>query len=325
MTVNGARGSEIGAERHELLAEVVSAYYLDGLDQGRIASQMSVSRSTVSRMISEARALGIVEIRVNRPLPVDESLQDRLRERFGLQEALVLDTSSVRGASLRRVAALAAGFVEQRLEDDGTIAVSWGTSLAATVDALRGDVRHGVKVVQMIGAAGSLNPDVDGSELARKMSLRLGGRSVALNVPLLVDEPLLAAALLRQLQVADVLDQAAEAQMALIGLGAMDLEVSSLLRSGFASPELVQAAAEAGTVGDAAGHLLNAAGEVVRSELSDRMVRLDEARLRSIPQVVAVAVGTTKVAIIRAALRSGLVHVLATDSPTAEAVLADTP
>lgn len=313
--------SELTTELHEALAEVVSAYYIEGLDQGVIAQQMHVSRSTVSRMIAKAKALGIVEIRVSRPLPADEDLQDRLVERYELTDALVLQTSRPVPDPLPRVAALAAQYVENELTDNSTIAVSWGSSLAATVDAMRGDVRHGVTVVQLIGAAGSLNSDVDGSELARQMAERLGGRFVGLNAPLLVDDADLARALLRQHGVAKVLDEAALAGMALIGLGAVDPTVSSLLRSGFTSPELLEKAARAGMVGDAAGHLLDAEGQIAHTELGERIIRLDEARLRAIPRVVAVAVGVKKVDIVRAALRSGLVHVLATDADTARAVL----
>ena len=320
-TVPDEPQNDLPADLHETLAEVVSQYYLEGRDQGAIAQNLAVSRSTVSRMISKARALGIVEIRVNRPLPPDEALQQQLVERFGLSEALVLAGGRTRSGLLQRVAAMAAQHVESRLADDGTIAISWGTSIAATVDALRGDVRHGVTVVQMIGATGSRNPDVDGAELARKMARRLGGRFVTLNAPLLVDDADLARALLRQRSVADVLDQAAGAQMALIGLGALEPSVSSLLRAGFASEALLGRAARAGTVGDAAGHLLDAAGATAHSDLSDRIIRLDEERLRAIPCVVAVAVGLAKVDIVRAALRSGLVHVLATDADTARAVL----
>lgn len=312
---------DLPADLHETLAEVVSQYYLEGRDQGAIAQNLSVSRSTVSRMISKARALGIVEIRVNRPLPPDEGLQQQLVERFGLTGALVLAGGRTRSGLLQRVAAMAAQHVETQLPDDATIAISWGTSIAATVDALRGDLRHGVTVVQMIGATGSLNPDVDGAELARKMARRLGGRFVTLNAPLLLDDADLARALLRQRSVAEVLDQAAAAQMALIGLGAMDPSVSSLLRAGFASEALLERATRAGTVGDAAGHLLDADGATAHSDLSERIVRLDEERLRAIPHVVAVAVGLAKVDIVRAALRSGLVHVLATDADTARAVL----
>ena len=42
-------------------------YYLEGLSQAEIATQLGTSRSNVSRMLTEAQAQGIVEIRHQRP------------------------------------------------------------------------------------------------------------------------------------------------------------------------------------------------------------------------------------------------------------------
>jgi len=320
MTVLASRSGEMD-NRHEALAEVVTLYYIDGLDQSQIAKKMNVSRSTVSRMITEARQAGIVEIRINRPLPIDEALRREVITRYGLREALILSANDSNAATLQRVGALTAQYVENALTDGGIITISWGTSLAATVDALQGGIRRNVKVVQMIGAAGSINPAVDGFELARKMAGRLGGNFVTLNAPLLVDDPTVARALLRQRSVATVLDQAAEAEMALIGLGGTDPAISSIVRSGFATPAVLSRAVKAGVVGDVGGHMVMADGRIAQSELSDRMIGLDEARLRSIPTVVAIAAGPQKVDVIRAALLSGFINVLATDSQTIAAVL----
>jgi deoxyribonucleoside regulator len=51
-----------------LLAEVARLYYLNHLTQQHIAERLRVSRSKVSRMLSEARASGLVDIRVHSPL-----------------------------------------------------------------------------------------------------------------------------------------------------------------------------------------------------------------------------------------------------------------
>lgn len=315
------RNFDLGNSRHEALAEVAGLYFVDGLDQREIAGRIGLSRSTVSRMITEARELGIVEIRVNRPLPVDDSLRQMAIKEFPLQNALILSTPGIHGPRLQRVGALAAQYLESTLQENTTIAISWGTSLAATVDGLSGNRNTGNKVVQMIGAAGSRHPEVDGSELARNMAAKLGGNHIALNAPLIVDDPALAQALLREESVAQVLDMAATAQMAVIGLGGMRPEISSLLRSGFAKEEDLQEVQTAGGVGDAGGHILSVDGTTIHSKLSERTVGLDESRLRAIPTVLAVATGIEKVEIIHAALRSGIVNAIATDDETMQAVL----
>lgn len=312
----------VSPSRHELLAEVVSLYYNDALDQKQIAEQIGLSRSTVSRMIGEARELGIVEIRINAPLPTDEAMQAATLARYGVREALILDASNIHGSVSQRVGGLAARYLGSVMADDTTIAISWGSALAAVAEALPFAPHPEARIVQMIGAVGSRQPTIDGAELARNMANKFGGSYLSLNAPLVVDDPEVAAMLLRQGSLASVLDAAAEATIALTGLGSNDPEISSLLRAGFATPAELGAAASAGIVGDVAGHMLNQSGELVSTDLSRRMLHLDEARLRAIPTVIAVASGPAKAPIIHAALRSGLIDVMVTDSDTMSRVLA---
>jgi deoxyribonucleoside regulator len=307
--------------RHELLAEVVTLYYNEGLDQRAIAERLELSRSTISRMISEARELGIVEIRINRLLPLNETLRRRTIDRFAIRDAVILSADNVYGDLTERIGTIAAQYVGRILPIDGTLAISWGTSLAALVDALPDDHSKNARIVQMIGAAGSRHPEIDGAELARRLGTKLGGSYVTLNVPLIVDDPDVAAALLRQQSVSTVLERAANAQVAIIGLGSMTPDSSSLVRSGFASIDDIESAVEAGVVGDAGGHMLSADGDVLDTELSRRMLRLDLPRLRAIPRVIAIAFGEAKVEIILAALKSGIVDVIVSDAATMDAVL----
>lgn len=321
MNNSDERKGDLTTSRHELLAEVAGLYYNDDLDQKEIAARIGLSRSTVSRMIGEARELNIVEVRINPPLPADEALQERALARYPVREALVLAAGNIHGDVLTRVGRLAARHLESTLSTDTTIAISWGSSLGAVADALPHNPRRSIRVVQMIGAVGSRQPDIDGAELARNLANKLGGSYLTLNAPLVVDEPTVAAALLRQDSVASVLDTAAEAQIALTGLGSIEPSVSSLLRAGFATPVELDEAAAAGIVGDIGGHMLSADGEIVETDLSRRMLRLDVDRLRAIPSVIAVAVGPHKVAVIHAALSSGIVDVIVTDDETMSAVL----
>ena len=72
-----------------LLADVAEMYYLEGKIQSEIAETVGVTRSMISRMLTEARENGIVEIRIHRPLQSEPELANALKERFGLMDALV--------------------------------------------------------------------------------------------------------------------------------------------------------------------------------------------------------------------------------------------
>jgi len=74
-------------ERTELLAQVASMYYEDDVTQDEIARRVGTSRSTVSRMIQEAREVGVVEITVHYPWKTVPELEDNLMARFDLCQA----------------------------------------------------------------------------------------------------------------------------------------------------------------------------------------------------------------------------------------------
>src|SRR5919107_6406764 len=71
------------------LAKAARMYFLDGRSQDDIARVLGTSRSNVSRMLSAARAQGIVEIRVHDQTARSVELEQALRERYGLAHVRV--------------------------------------------------------------------------------------------------------------------------------------------------------------------------------------------------------------------------------------------
>ena len=56
---------EPNQEKQKRLAYVARRYYLDDQKHSDIAQELGVSRPLISRMLSEARELGIVEVTVH--------------------------------------------------------------------------------------------------------------------------------------------------------------------------------------------------------------------------------------------------------------------
>ena len=79
-------------DRVSLLADVAEMYYLEEKNQAEIAKSVGVTRSMISRMLTEARESGIVEIRIQRPLQSDSDLESELKEKFGLKDVFVVVT-----------------------------------------------------------------------------------------------------------------------------------------------------------------------------------------------------------------------------------------
>lgn len=322
MTARPERRSSSGLAREELLAEAATLYYRSRLEQEEIAQRLNVSRSTVSRMLQEALRTGIVEIRIRHSLPLHAELQRTLAGRFGLRDAMVLDTGGRKhDEHLPRVGRLAARYLDTSLGVGDVLAISWGTAVRAVADELQPRMPRDVEVVQMLGGAGSRNLQVDGTELARRMADLLGGHCRYLNVPLVVDDEATALALRRQREVRETLAAAAHADLAVVGIGALVPSVSSLLRAGYLTREEMDDLTAHGAVGDVCGHLFTGEGALVDVPLARRIVNVPHEALKTMPRVVGVAAGFDKAHAILGALRARLVSVLVTDDVTIERVL----
>ena len=68
----------ISWEKQRRLAYVARRYYLDDCKQSDIAKELGVSRPLISRMLSEARQLGVVEITIREPGDRGAGLLERL-------------------------------------------------------------------------------------------------------------------------------------------------------------------------------------------------------------------------------------------------------
>ncbi len=310
-------------ERLQLIAQVATWYYEDDLSQEEIADRVGKSRSMVSRMLQEAREQGMVEIRVRYPLKTDSSLAQRLRDSFDLTDALVLaDPPADHEALLKRLGELAADRLRRSLTPDIVLGISWGTAVYHVVESLPSLSMGDAEVVQIIGAVGHGDPLVDGTELARWLAQKLGAGFRSLSAPLVVESDSVARGLLHDRAIADVLSHAAEADVAVIGVGVLaPPAMSSLWRAGYLTQRDLEQLTSSGAVGDVLARPLDIHGQPVDVSFNRRVIGIDLDTLRGIKQVIAVAGGVVKAPAILAALRGHYADILVTDSETAARIL----
>lgn len=307
--------------RDDLLARVASLYYEYDLNQQEIADRLRISRSNISRLLKEAKEKGLVEIRIHRRIPTDPTLEAELTQRFGLKRAMIVENGDY-GYDDRLEAAgqLAAWYLEEIIQPNSVIGISWGTGVAAAVQAVAPYRHLQIDVVQMIGSVGTVSSVIDGPELARLLAQKLGGGYYYLHAPLFVDSHSTRETFLEQPVIADTLRRAQEAQVALVGIGTTAPGASSFLRAGHLSEAQLKDMRERGMVGETTGKHFDIYGGA-DFDLNDRVIALPLEHLKLIPDVVAVACGLLKTRAILGALRGGYVSALATDSQTAQAVL----
>lgn len=300
-------------------------YHIEGLTQDRIAERLGLTRLRVNRLLGEARAAGLVSITINSKLAHCVALEQALKERCGLRDAVVVpspDDEALLPAVLGRATA---DFVSRHLETHRVrgIGVGWGATLRETIRFVKPGTWPGLHVSSIMGGL-TKGLEINTFETASALAARLGATCGYLAAPLYAGSKASRDTILAQDVFKDALAAMAANDLALLSVG--DLSMRSLLVR-YGLPKGVTAAGlrRAGAVGDIIGHFLDAHGRPVDHAINERVIAPSLPQLAKIATVVVASGGEHKAPIIGAVLRAGLVSVLVCDERTVERVLSGCP
>jgi len=298
---------ELSLEKQKKLAYVARRYYLDDQKQSDIARELGVSRPLISRMLSEARELGIVEITIHEP----GARESRLLERLRLQ-------SSIRGGIL----------VEEGANDDGTnrllsqgavellrrlgvrrLGVGWGYLIGQLVSWLEENPQPDSTVTDicpLVGNASIPARNYQSNENVRLMAQQMGAAPHFLYLPALPDsleekQVLCSTEVYRQ-----IYQQWEELDTALVNIGdyPSSPDFASLVRYG----SLLQQQRACGRM---LIYYFNEDGFIIQSE-QDFAIQIPIDILKRCPNIIGVCSANTSAKALRGALRSGFfTHIVA--------------
>ncbi|MFW5748214.1 MAG: sugar-binding transcriptional regulator [Chloroflexota bacterium] len=313
---------DIDTDKHQLLADVATLYYRNNLTQAEIAEKLGVSRPSVSRLLREARDLGVVQITINAPVRRSRSLGERLKAASPVSEVHVI-TAGSRGYSqvVEALGVVAAQVLQRKLQDHMVLGISWNTGVYQVVRALQHARRMDVTVVQLTGSANNVNPLLDGPDLARWLADTLGGRYMYLPAPMVVPSAEVREALMQDRTIKHRLSMARGADLALLGIGSVIPPLCSMLQTGYITEEDLNEISALGGVGDILGTFYDQDGQPLDIPLRNRVVGLQLHELHDIGCVIGVAGGGEKAKAIAGALRGGYIDCLVTDDKAAQAII----
>jgi DNA-binding transcriptional regulator LsrR (DeoR family) len=310
------------ASHVRLLARVARMYYERDLTQQQIADQLGLSQARVSRLLKEAGERGIVRSIVVIPDGVHTDLEEALERRFGLMDAVVVDTAGASDIG-RALGVAAAAYLDVALAGADVVGVSsWSGSLVAAVEAMRPRAQAGASlVVQMFGGVGDPAVQMQATRLTGRLAEVLRAQPLYVPSPALVGSKRTRTAMMADPAMEPVVAAWERMGVCLVGIGT--LEPSPLLRSSgnAVSEEQADELRSAGAVGDICLRYFDAAGRHVASAVDERLLGMSEAAIRAVPRRIAVAGGEGKQAAIRAALLGGWVSTLITDAESAAALV----
>jgi DNA-binding transcriptional regulator LsrR (DeoR family) len=304
--------------RHDLAIRVAWLYHDRGLTQQEVADRLGISRSTISRILTEAEHEGIIRVIITEPLPESARLAEALIEEYGLAGAIV-------GLPLEgeAPAVAAASVMARRLETIAasgsvTISAGWGRTIALCARETRPLPTSDVVLVDAFGHT-TTDDTTAAVEVTNTLSRKFDAKVMHVPSPGFAPSEDIAGSFLESPPVQRALDRARGADIILVSIGVVGPE-SLLVSEGFMSADGMSDVVEAGAVGEVFGWYFDGDGNSVPAPgLHPIALTLDD--LRDATRVIGVAAGTEKTAAVKGAIAAGILDEIAIDETLAAALL----
>lgn len=323
---NGAEGLE-GAEPVGVpplspsaamqLLDIGRRYYFLEQSLSAIADELGLSRFKVARLARKARDYGIVRISIEVPENVvDLVASDQVRARWPrIAQSVVIPAPAQEGVVALReaLAEAAASVVMERVSAEDVFGLACGRTVNESASRIRR--LPGCTIVQLTGVT-SHGPIGDSSiRTMQRIAVLSRGRSFPIYAPVVLENADVVAALRREPGVGAAVSRFPTLTTVLVTVGAWQDGESTLYAA--CPPDLRERVRREGAVAEFMGHLLDAEGNVVGTDFTERCLVAPLEFIRAAKTVVLVAGGEGRVDAIRAVLDADLVTHLVTDSKTA--------
>jgi len=305
------------------VVEAAKLYYQLDYSQNQIADELGVSRPTVSRLLQQAKAEGIVTIEIKDPTEDVEVLRNRLKEKFRLKQVVIAYTPTYEENVVKRyIGQAAAAYIAELVKDGDTIGASWGSTMYQVALHLKPKSLHNSFVVQLNGGVSDADIQISPSEIVHLFGRAFNVTPYFMYLPAIVDHILVKQAMLTDRHIRRVMDMGLGANVAVFTAGAPTPD-SVLINSNYLRSDELETIKKR-AVGDICSRYFDADGEICLPSLNERTVGIELADLRSKEHAILVAGGASKVNAVYGALKGRYGNTLVTDQITAKTLLKKT-
>jgi deoxyribonucleoside regulator len=308
------------SEEDHVILKALHLYYEHDLTQAEVGARLGFSRPKVSKLLAEGKERGLVKIEIAEPADDLVPLEIAIEDRYGLREAVVVDTSEDRTATELSAGRAGASLLSRVCTPQTVLGISWGVSMRALADATPRRAFRCKKVVPLVGGMGKAHTRLHSNEVCADLAEKLGAEHLPLAAPAIARSSSSRAELVAMPGIGETLAEGAACHVAVMGLGGI-LPTSTMVEAGYFTLEEFLGLRERGIVGDVCCHFLDAAGRPRYPELSERIVGLTPDELLAIERSIGVATGAEKAPGVAAVARGGFVKALVCDRELAQALL----
>jgi DNA-binding transcriptional regulator LsrR (DeoR family) len=294
-------------------------YHAYGLTQNEVAEQLGIGRSTVIRLLEEARERGEVRIWIEDSGTELVDLSLKLERALKLDEAVVVPAPTTLESASKAVGLALGKFLSETVADGMTIGVGWGRTLTASLESFQPPKRSGVRVLSLLGGAVETqfaNP----FEYSWRLAAALNAECFLFPAPLVVDSADTKHRLMADRHISRLREMAASLDLAVVSAGDISANSGSLVRR-LIEPQDHEELLALGCVADVMCNFLDNSGALVPHPLNERSMSVGLGPLRNAKHVVVASGGAQRATAILAVIRSIGCNTLVTDEHAARNIL----
>ncbi|MBE9912425.1 sugar-binding transcriptional regulator [Paenibacillus donghaensis] len=300
---------------------VAKKYYLLEMKQEEIAKEENISKSTVSRLINRARELGYVTFNFHFPTITVDSLEEELKNTFNLKHVFVAESSlNDERMILSNIADGFARYLNDLVQDDITIGVSWGMTMAYMSEHLIPLHKRNVKIVQLNGGVSRANISISSESILLKFANNYSGEGYLLPVPSFVNNSFIANTLKEDSNIKEVFELIDQSQIIIFSVGVINKEALGV-KAGYFSEDDFEDLLNQKYVGDICSRFFKKDGSYEDGELYNSVIGISLEQIKKKKSSICISTGVQKAESILAAIKGGYINTLFTDELTAQKIL----
>ncbi|MFT9452617.1 sugar-binding transcriptional regulator [Liquorilactobacillus ghanensis] len=299
------------------LIAVSKMYYEKNMTQQQISDIVHIHRTEISRLLKEAKKLGIVKFTINDGMQDIRTLEHFFIHKFNLKDVLIVPTNVYEQNVLESLGVLSAKYLEEQFRSNMTIGISWGKTVASAVKNISSDhqLKNSTIIPLIAGPLGKLPNDYHANTLVIKLSQKLSTNKSTLEAPAIVSSKEIMQELLNNPNNQSVINNWNKLDIAIVGIGSDLITNQSRWKAFYKGTSFINTFKVSGVVGDILSQPFDYEGNIV--DCSANIISLKLSDLMNVPNTIAIAEGKLKVKSIIGALRTGIINTLITTDITA--------
>ena len=296
-----------------LMIKVCDLYYNQNISQQQIGRQLNLSRPTVSRLLSSARELGIVQIQIPNLEAVKYwEIERQIEDKYKLKDVMIVDVQYTHDQLLDQLGRAAASYLSYVIKSDNKVGISMGSTLYQMTRHIHKTDAKNVTFIPLIGGLGQLRTELHSNSLAESLARIYQGSFTPIYAPARVSSVSIRNELMREAAMAEPIELMKHLDVAIVGIGYPN-DRSSISATGYFMENEMESLIRKNVAGDICMQFFDENGDTKPFKADNIVVGIDISKLKKVPISIGIAGGIEKIPSIKGAIKGGYINRLITD------------